>query len=83
VFDIQADGRLTLLGTAKRRAADSPDTKDLIISKDGKFLYALGSGAREVSVFQVGADQMPVELPFGKSPVRLATGQNLLGLAAD
>src|SRR5262249_35941662 len=44
VFDVSADGKLKLLGTAKRRAGMDPDTKDLEISRDGKFLYAVGSG---------------------------------------
>jgi uncharacterized protein (TIGR03000 family) len=82
-FDVGAGGTLKLLGTAKRRAGSSPDTKDIELSKDGKYLYAVGSGAKEVAVFRIGADRMPTELPEGRSPVKLAAGQNVTGLAAD
>jgi uncharacterized protein (TIGR03000 family) len=82
-FDVHADGKLTLLDTAKRRAGMDPDTKDIEVSKDGKFLYAVGSGKREVAVFRIGADRLPVELPEGKSPLKLGTGQNTTGLVAD
>jgi 6-phosphogluconolactonase len=83
-FDVGAGGKLTLIGTTKRRVEQTtPDTKDMAISKDGKFLYVVGSGAREVSAFSVGANQMPTELPAGKSPLKLSTGQNILGLASD
>ena len=82
-FDVQADGKLTLLGTAKRRAGKNPDTKDLEISKDGKFLYAVGSGKTEIAVFRIGADRLPAELAEGKSPLKLGTGQNTTGLVAE
>jgi uncharacterized protein (TIGR03000 family) len=81
-FDVHPDGKLTLLGTAKRRGPTNPDTKDLALSPDGRFLYAVGSGAREVAVFRIGADRLPAELPEGKSPLKLGTGQNITGLAA-
>jgi hypothetical protein len=55
----------------------------MAISPNGKFLYVVGSGAREVSAFSIGADRMPVELPGGKSPLKLGVGQNILGLATD
>jgi 6-phosphogluconolactonase (cycloisomerase 2 family) len=83
VFDVHADGKLTLLGTAKRRAGSDPDTKDLELSKDGKYLYAVGSGKREIAVFKIGSDRLPVELPEGQSPMKLTVGQNTTGLAAD
>jgi 6-phosphogluconolactonase (cycloisomerase 2 family) len=83
VFDVAEGGKLKLLGTAKRRAGSDPDTKDIELSKDGKYLYAVGSGAKEVAVFRIGADRMPAELPEGKSPVKLAVGQNVTGLAAE
>jgi uncharacterized protein (TIGR03000 family) len=82
-FDVHADGKLTLLGTAKRRARMKPDTKDLTLAADGKFLYAVGSGETEIAVFRLGADRLPTELPEGKSPVKLASGQNTTGLVAD
>ena len=83
VFDVAEGGKLKLLGTAKRRAGSAPDTKDIELSKDGKYLYAVGSGAKEVAVFRIGADRLPAELPEGQSPVKLAAGQNITGLVAD
>jgi uncharacterized protein (TIGR03000 family) len=82
VFDV-AEGGLKLLGTAKRRAGSDPDTKDMVLSKDGNYLYAIGSGAKEIAVFHIGADRLPAELPAGKSPVKLGAGQNVTGLVAD
>jgi uncharacterized protein (TIGR03000 family) len=82
-FDVAADGKLKLLGTAKRRAGADPDTKDIELSKDGKYLYAVGSGAKQIAVFRIGADRMPKELPEGQSPVKLSAGQNVTGLVAD
>lgn len=82
-FAVHTDGTLTLLGAAKRRGARDPDTKDLALSKDGKFLYVVASGARQIAIFSIGAQGTLRELPVGKSPARLGTGQNILGLAAD
>jgi 6-phosphogluconolactonase (cycloisomerase 2 family) len=83
-FDVGAGGKLTLMGSTKRRtAATGPDTKDLIISKDGRFLYAVGSGSREISVFSIGPDRTLAEVSEGKSPLKLSAGQNILGLASD
>jgi uncharacterized protein (TIGR03000 family) len=83
VFDVAEDGKLKLLGTAKRRAGSDPDTKDIELSKDGKYLYAVGSGAKEIAVFRVGADRMPTELAVGQSPMKLSAGQNVTGLVTD
>jgi 6-phosphogluconolactonase (cycloisomerase 2 family) len=82
-FDVRSDGSLMLLGTAPRRGGTSPDTKDIEVSKDGRFLYAVASGAREIAVFRLGPDRVPVELPPGKSPLKLGTGQNITGLVAN
>ncbi len=82
-FAVQADGTLALLGTAKRRAGTNPDTKDLAISRDGKFLYAVGSGKKEIAIFRISPDRRLTELPEGQSPVKLPTGQNTTGLAVD
>src|SRR5262245_8183199 len=64
-FDVHADGKLKLPGTTKRRGATNPDTIDMVISKDGRFLYVVASGAREIAVFSIGADRLPTELPAG------------------
>jgi 6-phosphogluconolactonase (cycloisomerase 2 family) len=83
-FDVHQDGKLTLLGTTKRRGAPmGPDTKDVEVSKDGKYLYAVGAGMREIAVFHIGADRLPHELSAGQSPMKLRTGQNTTGLAVD
>jgi uncharacterized protein (TIGR03000 family) len=82
-FEIHADGKLSLLGTTKRRGPTNPDTKDLQVSSDGRFLYAVGSGTKEIAVFRIGADHKVSELPEGKSPLTLSSGQNITGLAAD
>jgi uncharacterized protein (TIGR03000 family) len=83
VYDVAGNGALKLLGTAKRRAGMDPDTKDIELSRDGKYLYAIGTGAKEVAVFRIGADRMPKELPAGRSPVKVSAGQNTTGLATD
>jgi 6-phosphogluconolactonase len=82
-FDVHADGKLTLLGSVKRRGVTDADTKDLEVSRDGKYLYVLASTGKMISVFRIGADRMPVELPEGRSPVMLGAGQNILGLATE
>ena len=82
-FDVQADGKLMLLATAKRRGPTSPDTKDLEVSKDGKYLYAVGSGAKEIAAFQIGPKGMLTELPAGQSPMKLSIGQNITGLVVE
>jgi 6-phosphogluconolactonase (cycloisomerase 2 family) len=84
VFDIRLDSSLALMGISPRRGAGpDPDTKDLAISKDGQFLYAVGSARREIAVYRIGADRMLTELPAGKSPVILTAGQNITGLTVD
>jgi uncharacterized protein (TIGR03000 family) len=83
VYDVADSGALRLLGTAKRRAGLDPDTKDIELSRDGKYLYAIGTGAKEVAVFRIGDDRIPKELPAGQSPAKLSAGQNTTGLATD
>ena len=78
---MRPDGGLKLLGTAGRRRAKDPDTKDLAISADGRFLYALGSLSRTISIFRIGDDGGLTELPAASSPLRLKGGQGYLGLA--
>ena len=80
-FLVRPDGGLKLLGTAGRRRAKDPDTKDLAISADGRFLYALGTFTRTISIFRIGEDRGLTELPAGGSPLRLKGGQGYLGLA--
>ena len=74
------DGTLSLLGTVERREAMKPDTKDIEISPDGKYLYAIGPIARHVAVFAIGADRLPRELPAGRSPYMVTSGQWTTGL---
>jgi 6-phosphogluconolactonase (cycloisomerase 2 family) len=82
-FDVATNGKLTLLATTPRRGGMDPDTKDIEISKDGKFLYAVASGAKEIAVFRIGDKGKLTELVEGKSPMKLAAGQNITGLVAD
>jgi len=83
VFDVMADGSLTLLGSVPRRGATEKDTKDIELSPDGKYLYAIGSGARQISVFRVETNRLLTELPPGQSPLTIPTGQNTTGLVID
>lgn len=82
-YDVSENGALTLLGSVPRRGATNKDTKDIAVSSDGKFLYAIGSGMRQISVFRVEPNRLLTELPAGQSPVTLTTGQNTTGLAAE
>jgi 6-phosphogluconolactonase (cycloisomerase 2 family) len=83
-LDVAADGSLKLLGSAKRRGAPtSPDTKDIVVSTDGMYLYALGSNSKSLSVYRIGQDRMLTELDEGMSPLMLKSGQSYLGLAVD
>lgn len=79
-FAIRSDGTLSLLGTVARRDAMAPDTKDIEVSPDGKYLYAIGPIGRHVAVFEIGADRLPRELPAGQSPYRVMSGQWTTGL---
>jgi 6-phosphogluconolactonase (cycloisomerase 2 family) len=83
VYAVADAGKLTLLGSIPRRGATEKDTKDIALSPDGRFLYAVGSGRREVSVFQVEANHLLTELPAGRSPVTIEGGQNITGLLVD
>src|SRR5262249_23630835 len=82
-FDVAGYGKLTLLATTKRRGGTKPDTKDIEISKDGKYLYAVASGAKEIAIFRIGEKGTLTELAESQSPKKLAAGQNITGLAAD
>ena len=79
-YAVMPNGTLSLLGTVARREAMKPDTKDIEISPDGKYLYAIGPIARQVAVFAIGADRLPRELPAGRSPYTVTSGQWTTGL---
>src|SRR5262245_12468255 len=79
-YAVMPDGTLSLLGTVARREAMKPDTKDIEISPDGKYLYAIGPIARHVAIFAIGADRLPRELPAGRSPDTVTSGQWTTGL---
>src|SRR4029077_16218425 len=82
-FSVAADGELSLLGSAPKRLATRPDSKDLQVSPDGKYLYLVGPVATQVAVFAIGAGRAPQELPEGRSPFTLQAGQWTTGLALD
>jgi 6-phosphogluconolactonase (cycloisomerase 2 family) len=82
-YDVAPEGRLTLLGSVPRRGATNKDTKDIELSPDGRYLYAVGSGERQISIFRIESNRLLTELPAGQSPVTLATGQNITGLVVD
>jgi 6-phosphogluconolactonase (cycloisomerase 2 family) len=81
VYDVSAEEKLTLLGSVPRRGATNKDTKDIELSPDGRHLYAIGSGARQISIFNIESNRLLTELE--QSPVTLPTGQNITGLVID
>jgi 6-phosphogluconolactonase len=83
VYSVAEGGKLNLLGSIPRRGATNKDTKDIALSPNGDFLYAVGSGERQISVFKVEANHLLTELPAGQSPITLPTGQNITGLLVD
>lgn len=83
VYGVMDGGKLTLLGSIPRRGATDKDTKDIALSPEGDYLYAVGSGMRQVSIFKVEANHLLTELPAGQSPITLPTGQNITGLHVD
>ena len=82
VYDISGK-QPALLGSVPRRGTSGKDTKDIELSADGKYLYAVGSGLRQISVFRVESNRLLTELPPGQSPLMVASGQNITGLAVD
>jgi len=82
-YAVKPDGTLTLLGSAPRRKVMGNDTKDIEVSPDGKYLYAIGPLARQIAVFAIGADRLPKELPAEQSPLSLKSGQWTTGLALN
>jgi 6-phosphogluconolactonase (cycloisomerase 2 family) len=79
-YAVTREGTLSLIGTVARREAMMPDTKDVEVSPDGKYLYAIGPMAKQVAVFEIGMDRLPHELPAGQSPYRVTSGQWTTGL---
>ena len=86
-FSVAADGTLALIGNSapKRFSSPSvPDSKELQVSADGKFLYLIGPIATEIAIFSLQSkDPVPQELPENRSPFRLKTGQWTMGLALN
>jgi 6-phosphogluconolactonase (cycloisomerase 2 family) len=82
-YSVAADGKLMLLGSAPKRSATHPDSKDLEVSPDGKYLYLVGPLAKQISVFALGKDGLPKEMPQVDSPYTLKTGQWTTGLALN
>ena len=87
VFSITAEDTLDLIGNSapKRFSSSSvPDSKELQVSPDGKFLYLIGPIATEIAIFSLEAkNPVPQELAEGRSPFRLKTGQWTMGLALN
>jgi 6-phosphogluconolactonase (cycloisomerase 2 family) len=83
VYSVLPGGKLRLLGSIPRRGATNKDTKDIALSPRGDYLYAVGSGERQISVFKVEANHLLTELPSPQSPITLPTGQNITGLLVD
>jgi len=87
VFSITEEDTLDLIGNGapKRFSSSSvPDSKELRVSPDGKFLYLIGPIATQLAIFSLQSeDRLPQELPEGRSPFRLKTGQWTMGLALN
>jgi 6-phosphogluconolactonase (cycloisomerase 2 family) len=78
LFSIAADGVLDLIGNSRpKRFSNSsvPDSKELQVSPDGKFLYLIGPIATEIAIFSLESeDRVPQELPEGRSPFPMDDG---------
>jgi 6-phosphogluconolactonase (cycloisomerase 2 family) len=87
VFSITEEDTLDLIGnSAPKRFSNSsvPDSKELRVSPDGKFLYLIGPIATEIAIFSLQSeDRVPQELPEGRSPFRLKAGQWTMGLTVN
>jgi 6-phosphogluconolactonase (cycloisomerase 2 family) len=85
VFSIAAEGTLALIGNSvPKRLSSVPDSKELQVSPDGKFLYLIGAIATQIAIFSIDSeDRVPRELPEDRSPLRLKTGQWTMGLALN
>jgi len=86
VFSITAEDTLDLIGNSapKHFSSSNVPEKELRVSPDGKFLYLIGPIATEIAIFSLQSeDRVPQELPEGRSPFRLKTGQWTMGLAVN
>ena len=83
-FSIAADGMPALIGNGvpKRLSSSSvPDSKELQVSGDGKFLYLIGPIATQIAIFSLEAEDWVLqELPEGHSPFGLKTREWNLAL---
>jgi 6-phosphogluconolactonase (cycloisomerase 2 family) len=82
-YAVKPDGSLVLLGSTPKRKAMGNDTKDLVVSPDGKYLYVVGPIAKQIAVFQIGANRIPRELSVAQSPFTVKSGQWTTGLALN
>jgi len=82
-YAVKPDGSLTLLGSTPKRKAMGNDTKDLVVSPDGKYLYVVGPIARQIAVFEIGANRIPKELSIAQSPFSVKSGQWTTGIALN
>ena len=82
-YSVTVNDKLVLLGSAAKRLATRADSKDLEVSPDGKYLYLVGPVARGISIFTLGKDGLPAEMPQAHSPYMLTTGQWTTGLALN
>jgi 6-phosphogluconolactonase (cycloisomerase 2 family) len=87
VFSITAEDTLDLIGNSAPKhfsSSSAPDSKELRVSPDGKFLYLIGPIATEIAIFSLQSeDRVPRELSEGRSPFQLKTGQWTMGLAVN
>lgn len=82
-YAVRPGGSLVLLGSTPKRKAMGNDTKDLVVSPDGKYLYVIGPIARQIAVFAIGANRIPKELSLAQSPYSVKSGQWTTGLALN
>jgi 6-phosphogluconolactonase (cycloisomerase 2 family) len=87
VFSITVEDTLDLIGNSAPKhfsSSNVPDSKELRVSPDGKFLYLIGPIATAIAIFSLEPkDRVPQELPEGRSPFRLKRGQWTMGLALN
>lgn len=82
-YSIGMNGALKAKGVTKLSGHTGADTKDLALSPDGKFLYAIATTDRHIHAFKIGADGMPKELGGMMGHVTVPGNGALKGLLAD